>query len=64
MKEHITENSRFKSLEEVENLGQYESETLIDYIYNYIDEEWLENTQKPVLLDFINYIYEAGKRGV
>lgn len=63
MKAHITENSRFKTIEEVENLGQYEAETLYNYIYNYSAEKgYIENVQKPILLDFINSIYDLGKQ--
>lgn len=63
MKAHITENSRFKTIEEVENLGQYEAETLYNYIYNYGAEKgYIENVQKPILLDFINSIYDLGKQ--
>lgn len=62
----MIENRRFKTIEEVENLGQYEAETLYNYIYNYGAEKsykgYVENVQKPILLDFINSIYDLGKQ--
>lgn len=55
---------RFKNITEIEDLGQYEGEVLYNFIYNYSSGvEWVENTQKDIILQFVNHIYNMGRNG-
>jgi len=54
---------RFKNIEEVENENEWVREVIGNFIYDYSDYDWANNTQMPMLVKLANYWYELGRKG-